>query len=222
MKIFNLNCWLLPPPFSKDNRKRLRRIIKIMKRVNPDIIALQEVWLHKYVGIIKKEMKEYQFFHSKHFLFNKSGLITGTKIKAKHANLKFFPITKNHNLREQIGKKGVHVIALSDKMCFINTQLYAPNNKKEKRITFSQFKFIQGLNGFEKTILVGDLNIDERELELVNNSFDHAKKRETHKERRVIDFILKSKNFKAKIVSEIIKKPVVSDHEIILASMTIK
>jgi len=45
MKILSLNCWLLPPPFSSENKNRLSRIVNLIKKHNPDVIALQEVWL---------------------------------------------------------------------------------------------------------------------------------------------------------------------------------
>ena len=171
LKIFNLNCWLLPPPFSSENGTRLRRIIDFIKKQNPDILTLQEVWLKKDVRKFKKNFPDYKFFHSNSRFFNKSGLLFGVKWVPKSFFQSYFDKTSIHSKRERIGSKGYQLVEVSSGTFIINTQLYAPETSKEMRITLSQFDEIQRITLGKKAILSGDLNLEEDEFLNSNRVF---------------------------------------------------
>ncbi len=227
LKIFNLNCWLLPG-ISKHNNKRLKLIIKTIKKIDPDIVALQEVWLNKHVKIIESELKEYSFIKSKSRVFNKTGLLTGVKIKKQKHKIKSFPITNKHSFIERIAKKGFHIIQISQNLFFVNTQLYAPTNIKEKSITFEQFNCIQKEIMDKKIILVGDLNIIKKDLIKLNKIFNCDCDDENTlsinnpyvvESNKKVDYVLLTKNNNLNISTKTLTNPILSDHYFILASI---
>lgn len=235
MKIFNLNCWILPPPFSKENKSRIKNIIHEIKKHNPDIIALQEVWLNKYVKIIKRSFPEYYFYHSNNPLFNKTGLITATKIKPLEKETSLFKITKNHNIEERLGKKGFHKIKLKKDLYFYNTHLYCPKKESDDKIVFSEFNLIQEEIGKNKSILSGDLNIEEKNLSKLNKKFTYDKSYKKTvsssnnlaeygidkqvKYDKKIDYTLLTKNFRKKIQTKCFEKPILSDHYFLISKI---
>jgi exonuclease III len=171
LKIFNLNCWLLPVPFSSENKKRIKGIMEFIKKQNPDIMTLQEVWLKKDVRNFKKIFPNYKFFHSNSKLFNKSGLLFGIKWNPKSFSQSYFKITSTHSKRERIGLKGYQVVEISPGVFVINTQLYAPEAPNEMKITLLQFEEIQRITLGRKAILSGDLNLEEDEFLNSNRVF---------------------------------------------------
>jgi len=173
LKILSLNCWLLPPPFSSKNRKRIHQIIELIKEINPDIIALQEVWLNHYVNLIKGNLKEYYFFESNSKIFNRSGLLTGLKIKPKSFHPVFFPPLKNYNFIEGFCSKGYQIIKISKDTYFINTHLYSPLNREELKFNISQWKLLKGRMGRKNVILSGDLNLDEKDFSKEEYPFNY-------------------------------------------------
>ena len=168
-KLFNLNCWLLPAPFSVDNTKRLRQIISFIKKFEPDIITLQEVWLQKYVKILINKLPEYKIYSSA-AIFNRGGLVTGLKILHLSCKKETFPITIKHNPIERLAKKGYHIITLANNVQIINTQLYM-SNSAERYITKAQFYELQKQSENKRVILCGDLGIDDKEFMLTNGVF---------------------------------------------------
>ena len=71
LKIYTQNMWLLPMFASIDNKKRLNRLINVIKEHVPDLIALQEVWLTKYIKYLKKSLPDYFFCFNTGFILNK-------------------------------------------------------------------------------------------------------------------------------------------------------
>ena len=171
VKLFNLNCWLLPSPFSIDNKKRLANIISFIKKQNPDIITLQEVWMKKYVKKIKRELPQYKFFSYSSKLYNKSGLLFGIKWKPLFGYQKIFPITNLHSKREKIGSKGYQLFEVSPGVFVMNTQLYAPEKSYQMKITVSHFREIEKASSGKRVILSGDLNLEEYEFSKINKTF---------------------------------------------------
>ncbi len=164
LKIFNLNCWLLPPPFSVQNKARLQSIIKLIQEYNPDVITLQEVWLQAYVAILQNELRTYNFVASYEPFFNRGGLVTGVR---KNVTAKIFPHTfpqmKEYSTTEKYGSKGYHEITVSN-LSLINTHLYAPTNTFEESITSYQFSLLCGFFYKKNGILAGDLNMEQEKL----------------------------------------------------------
>ncbi len=174
LKIFNLNCWLLPPPFSAENNERIRKIINLIKKHNPDIITLQEVWLKKYAKKIRNGLEGYLFFQSRSNIFNKSGLLFGTKLKPISFTEDYFPVEKIHSIHEKIGKKGYQIAEIRPGFYVMNTQLYAPEKKGEIEISISQFRILEKISRDKRTILSGDLNIHDNLFVKMNKAFKYT------------------------------------------------
>ncbi len=232
LKIFSLNCWLLPPPLSKHNKKRIIKIIGEIKKHKPEIISLQEVWLRKYVKDIERNLKDYSFIKSDSHFYNKGGLLTGINIKKFDFEKGYFPITKKYSYVEKIAHKGYHLIKLPNGKFFVNTHLYAPIDSKDRNFSRSQFKFLQKILHSKKGVLAGDLNLEKDEIGRMNTLFEFnlpknfvPLKQEiieklSAKEKHFyvkIDYILKTKNFRGKISTKALQSPILSDHPINIA-----
>lgn len=225
----------MPPPLSSENKKRLKQIIRMIKHHNPDIIALQEVWLHKYVDQIKEHFKDYFIITTRKKFFNNAGLVTLSKIKPLSAKIKYFDITKKHNFLEKLGRKGYHMleIPVAKKIyTFVNTHLYCPRSDKEMEITSRQFCEIKNATKEQEAILTGDLNIEEDkfvdlnanhfyykpigEITICNNNKYHQKMINKHlKADMKADYsLIKSKA--KRMISDVVRTPVISDHFAVL------
>jgi len=231
LKFFDLNCWLLPFGISRKNKIRKEQILIEIKKKNPDIITLQEVWLIKDINYFKKHLKNYHPVHSNSLFFNKSGLLTLTKEKPSEVKKVIFPIAKRSSLIERIGAKGLHSINLAfkrKKLHIINVHLYFPIKKEDKLIDFLELKFINHLIN-KSTIVLGDLNLNYNSLKKWRkyDSFKLGGRKPTYSSKDVyakkygdkrkffrdkIDYSLLSKKSKLKLVSKTITAPVLSDH----------
>ncbi len=227
----------MPKPLSIKEKQRLSQIISVIRENNPDVIALQEVWLSKYAKEIERQLKEYTFTMSGSFFYNKSGLVTGVK-KSNDIEINYFPFTKKHSLVERVARKGYHSVKLSNDLFFVNTHLYTQTNDAEKAITASQFRLIQKLMPTKQVIVAGDLNLNERELNKFNIRFDYdtsygltisssnyltqARCNKFLKQDLKIDYLLATKEKTASLVTKCITKPIVSDHYMLLSSIKIK
>jgi endonuclease/exonuclease/phosphatase family metal-dependent hydrolase len=170
--IFCLNCWLLPPPFSLQNMVRLREIIALIKKLKPDVICLQEVWLQYYVSVLKAALPEYQFISSSSPTFNVSGLVTGTRMRISVSQYQF-PKTKEYSLIEKYGGKGYHTVTLGQ-LLLINTHLYAATNTFEQSISVYQFKLLAELFRKQRGILIGDLNLEQEKIKTAQSVFNYS------------------------------------------------
>lgn len=224
--IFNLNCWLLPEPFAVDNIVRLKKIIRLIQEYRPDYITLQEVWLQKYVTVLRTELPGYTFTASSGRFFNQSGLVTGILGANNYAERYTFNFTPAYSTVEKWGKKGCHTYT-KDELTLMNTHLYSATNEIERNIPFLQFQCIEKNVGNTNAILCGDLNIEEREFISTNKLFTYnpvdcftllvynpyANKRFNFTPySKTIDYILPTKRSGLNISVQVIDEPVVSDH----------
>ncbi len=245
VKIFNLNCWLLPSLLSTDKKKRAAEIISLIKDTNPDIITLQEVWTKKYINLFKEELKKYDFVTSNDPWYERDGLITG--VSSERSDLEIisretnqFPSNNASELTTKVTKKGYHKIELEGNIFIYNTHLYYPSNESKEVITKDQFKLLEERIGDEKAILVGDLDLREEAFMKINNLFKYADKPTEEISRSSLnpytksrankyvepdtkrDYVLATKKGNIIISSkEIIKAPYVSDHFPIIAHIEI-
>jgi len=225
MKIFTLNTWLLPPPLAKDNRERVRNIIQMIERVDPDVVCLQEVWLRAYVRQIKSALSAYSFrTTTDQFLFNRSGLLVGSRKPITNYRADTFPDSKEHNLEEKIAGKGWQLASISG-YTVLHTHLYASKDK-DYRMTKAQLQQLEALTTPEDTILVGDLNLsreafcesvqtfvcpEETEHTIVPDN-PYASARLNAPSDAKWSYITPKKGSDLTINTEIIKELVVSDH----------
>jgi exonuclease III len=179
----SLNLWLLPPPVSAHNQKRLKTFVALAKAVNPDFITLQEVWLKQYIGYLKRRLPEYHFIYSKPSFLNKSGLLTLSKYKPVSSNFKEYDVTKDYKFTEAVCRKGFQRIVFDikgKKVVLLNTHLYAPYaknriynlRKKDKEIRVSQFNVLKEATKNDRFAVVsGDLNLTSEELSSLNGGY---------------------------------------------------
>jgi endonuclease/exonuclease/phosphatase family metal-dependent hydrolase len=165
LKILDINLWLLPPPLSAENQKRLSRFVELSKKLSPDIIALQEVWLIKYAKYLKANLPGYHAYFSKSKKFNKSGLVTLSKIKPASWSHEYFKASKKEGLVERAARKGYIIIKLKidgKHLNVLNTHLHASNLRMVSKITISQFNNLRSATRRGNWIVVGDLNIPQQ------------------------------------------------------------
>ena len=166
-KILNLNCWLLPPPFSIENTRRLSGVIQLINNIKPEIFTLQEVWLSTYTSHLIKSLPKYFIKTSDSLVYNKTGLVIGSSLPVKSVSSRRFKTNLNINLIELVAQKGFIRLDLLSGISVINIHSYAPLFSKEKRITIGQFNLLKQETNDTSTsfILTGDFNLTTAELE---------------------------------------------------------
>lgn len=238
LKLFSLNCWLVPC-YSRENTKRIYAIIELIKKQDPDIVLLQEVWIKPYVELFKKHLSAYSFHHSSGWL-NKTGLLTGSKTPLP-CETHLFPLTSKHLLIEKIGKKGFHALHLPA-MTIINTHLYTPKNgehsddvlKQRTGLDIAEQQLRMICNMFPKgnLIVAGDFNIGQSRFMNVNTFFTynshniptidmHYRTKIVPKYIEIIDYVLKSKSSSLKLKTTVLTQPSISDHRPIIATVSV-
>jgi len=237
LTILNANLWLLPPPSSVDNTNRLNKFIALAKKLDPDIINLQEVWLNEYIKKLKKSFKNYYLVSPRSIIYNKSGLVTISKYKPKKWKYHQYKITREFGLVERLANKGYLKleIKINNKLLnLFNTHIYESPHPNKQFIKETQAKSLK------KEILKNNISIATGDLNLKLSSFKkifpniiteqnplntyleenkytkmifNQLKNRTGIYNRKPDYILvNSKSKKISIQTKVIKKPLISDH----------
>jgi endonuclease/exonuclease/phosphatase family metal-dependent hydrolase len=233
LKILDLNMWLLPAPIASDQKKRLQRFIKLVKRLNPDIITLQEVWLRGYIKFIRKNLPGYHLRCPSKGFFNKSGLVTLSKKKPAGFSFQKYAKQKGQSRLEKLATKGYLTIKIHfAKRWFnlVNTHLHSQAPKSKKRITERQFETLMILTQKGDWIVCGDFNLDEARLSQLNhghfsyhpvktftvsaaNKYTKSRMNRFGKRNRKLDYTLvRTEPANIKIITRVIQKPLISDH----------
>src|SRR3989344_5921156 len=171
ISIFNLNCWLFPPPISADCDTRLSSIVDLIKERDPEIICLQEVWSNKYLKLLKQKLTDYHCVSSGSLFYNQSGLVIFLKEKPLSSHVNFFKLSFHHNFTEWFLRKGyveTDIKRNGDKWTIINTHLYAAFSKKTEKVIDEQFLELASKISGMNIILCGDLNLEEEKFEKLN------------------------------------------------------
>jgi len=238
IKLFNLNCWLLPTGFSSENHSRLDKIIKLIKKENPDIITLQEVWTNDSIAKIKKELKDYKIIYSKNLIFNRTGLVTGLRMPHKSHKVEFYPLSESHSPLERLARKGYQIINLDEELTLVNTHLYNPTNKREKEITKKQCKYLLDLTNrldWKKVVIIGDFNLSRKEIyrlggninfgsdeyliDISENKYIFYRGNKHKKYNDRIDYLLYNKKNDLNIRTKLLLEEKLSDHYPIIANI---
>lgn len=240
ISIFNLNCWLLPPPFSADSFKRLSVIVDMIEARNPNIVTLQEVWSNKYVFYLRKRLPQYFFIYSKTAFYNQSGLLTLLKQEPKDSQIKFFKLSGRHNVTELFFHKGYITADMEingEKWIVVNTHLYAAFSKNAEAITEEQFAELMLTLSKKNIILCGDLNLVEEKFSKINqgkfsrlcnseitfgdshNPYAYKRFNKFMVKNKKIDYILYKSTLAPRYQYELLKTPFVSDHYPLYAQM---
>jgi endonuclease/exonuclease/phosphatase family metal-dependent hydrolase len=241
IKLISLNTWLLPF-VSQDQRERKKNIVTFIKKTNPDIICLQEVWLKRDIRYFRKNLPEYHCHHGNHVIFNRSGLVTFSKLPVLGGSFEKFP-ANYHPWFEYLGGKGVlkSRISLGDTSFDIwNTHLYTPRNG-DQYIAGRQLSSLVK-NSPERSLIVGDLNLPAKTVKglrgkcriispmrhtysfenrytcYMMKTFDHIYKLTMP----VRDYVLlNSGKSNASFKSDVISNPILSDHYAISTTLII-
>jgi len=231
LKILDINLWMLPRPFSADNKKRFSKFFRLVKRLRPDIITLQEVWLVKDEKFIRKSLAGYHTLSSGKKKINNSGLVTLSLKKPLSEKLhKFWRET----LVDNVVRKGYLVISIkfANRLFHIlNTHLHAARKSRPNKVTISQFEQLKEITLAGNWIISGDLNMTPEVFARLNqdhfrykscrsstisNSNKYSKMRLNrfdHSEKRVDYLLLKTdKKNGFSIRTRVIKVPLLSDH----------
>jgi endonuclease/exonuclease/phosphatase family metal-dependent hydrolase len=237
LTVLSANLWLLPPPSTLDNKKRLEKFVALANDLKPDIINLQEVWLNGYKSYLKKHLKNYHLVSSKSIFLNKSGLVTFLKHRPILCEFHQFEITKKHSPLERVASKGLlrsQFYKAGRLFNVINTHIYETIDKEKIMIKQDQAEIVLNwaLN-HNPTIVAGDLNTNPAELEkFFENFVTEERLQETYSEENEYtqklfnhlsnkngvhyakpDYVfLNLKSKKANIKTRAIKDPLVSDH----------
>ncbi len=246
LKVLSANLWLLPPPTSFDNNKRLERFIRLAKKIDADIISLQEVWLNEYVAKLKKGLSKYFVVSPRSIIFNKSGLVTLSKAKPVSWKYHAHKPVSGIGLLEKFADKGFLEIKVSfsgHEVIAVNTHIYQSQDEHQQKIKLEQTKGVMAcVNKHNPTIVSGDFNLKPpdflkfigdmiRDKDFVRTYL--AENKYTFQAFNQIlnwsgiyndtpDYVfLNSKSKTAKVKSEVISKPLVSDHYPILSEITL-
>ncbi|MFH1326874.1 MAG: endonuclease/exonuclease/phosphatase family protein [archaeon] len=243
LKIISLNIWGLPWPFSPSLKTRFKKIVKFLKKENPDIIFLQECWFFSHVKKLKKEFPNYYFSHYKRFLIgNQSGLVTMTKKKPLGIKFFMFPRPTTERVDEFVSGKGILVteIKLNGSNIFlINTHTFSRLYHKHKEVLFNQLKILKRIiKKYPSLIFVGDLNLTEKEFSNWNENFmsyvfpknpaldpknPYRKKAPLHflEEGNTPTFIaVKTNPLITKVKTEVLDKIYLSDHQPLISEIS--
>ncbi|GEM_PF-3086351 len=246
LKILTANMWLLPPPTSINNQERLDNFINLVKKLDPDAINLQEVWLNKYINYLKKKLLSYRVINTSSLFYNKSGLVTLIKHKPIKVEFHKFDIKNDLDPVERIASKGFLRTQFSkggNLINLINTHVYQSFDESKLKIKLSQIEeVIKKSKAANPTIIAGDLNVFpekisklvdqlQKELEVPvtyseNNAYAHKAvniilNRDGVYNERPNRILANIKKPISPIKLEVIKNPLVSDHFPLLAEITL-
>jgi len=157
------NMWLLPPPLSVDNKKRISLFTNFCLKRNVDFICLQEVWLNEYVKLFLDQLKSYYFVGKPDFLYNKTGLLFFSKYKPVRFTKYCFKISFQSAFFDLIGRKGylhAQFKINGEDIEIYNIHLNSPYRNSQKKIWHQQMDVITTIAANRNTslIIAGDFN----------------------------------------------------------------
>ena len=230
--LLDANLWLLPPPGAIGQGKRISDFVKIVRKSRPDIVTLQEVWLPSYVAALRNSLPEYYCIVKPLGLYNQTGLVIFSRFPPERAIFSQFHRTARHNLVELIARKGflrARLRTSAGELDVIDTHLYAPSLPGEDSITRQQLEetLFRAQTASGPLILAGDLNLRVENVTpltsgkfLLEENLGSSSVNDTPGKK--IDYIMSKIQLDAvgKVISTVIREPVVSDHCPVLASVS--
>ena len=239
IKIFNLNAWLVPYPYSRERKSRFEKLILTINTLKPDIVTLQELSDKKYIRFLKNEFPKYSVTSPGGKLFNRSSLVTLSKNKPINTTFIPYKNPKDIDIKMKLVKRGVLVTEFNDYFIY-NTILYPEGwNVKYSLDDLNILK--KSIDSDKICFVSADLNLRLKDFEKGNKGFfsfvedtDNTFSYLNHyvykwwdknvKAAKKIDYILVKNPTKKKIFykSRLIKKPLLSDHYGIYTQVEIK
>jgi endonuclease/exonuclease/phosphatase family metal-dependent hydrolase len=167
--VISANMWLLPQPFSIQNKERIKKFHDVVDKYKPDIIFLQEVWLNNDVDYINNIFKNYYFVYKKNHLFNETGLLILSKFTPVLVEKHNFVHSKNSAIYDRFAKKGwlfARFRVKNEILDVLNTQLNCPINQKQKYVWTEQYSELKSFidQNSANLLLAGDINGEHEDL----------------------------------------------------------
>ena len=169
-KIITANLMLFPPPLADSQAEKIRLFAEVVRRYNPDLIFVQEVWDNHSIIVLADEFSDYNLTFSPASVYNRSGLVLFSRPRIISSDFIMYPVQIHHNLEELLAQKGALIVNIRNGMevySLINTHLYSAPLTTRYRPNPRQFKFLldymKSKSKFN-TILAGDLNLRPEEV----------------------------------------------------------
>lgn len=233
ISILNGNLWLLPfVPVDQDSR--LEELGKFLGNLRPDILLFQEVWVYKYLRILREFLPQYWCVVPEISMHNRTGLVIFSRFPPSDAQYGHFGPAWCLNFEEFLGNKGFLSMKLKvgeGVIKFCSTHLNAPgNDPADRNFTDLQFLALKRLFRDEPgwVFCGGDLNTRPDRITGLNEGFFTFEEnlsvpsQPKPKKNRIDYFFWKPDgDLKYQVESTVLSEPVVSDHLLLLATITL-
>jgi endonuclease/exonuclease/phosphatase family metal-dependent hydrolase len=186
VSILTYNIWGIPiwlPRVGLSNR--FDKISKKLANDDFDIVCLQECFSKRFRNKVLKELSG-SYYHSEYYKCNRKtflgivtdchgGLMTFSKFPIVFEHFYPFPLTKDMDKTERIGRKGFLVTKVinqkRDTVCIINTHLYAGKTEKSEKFREVQIAFMDSILNVKKyydykCVLAGDINVNHPDISM--------------------------------------------------------
>lgn len=163
--------------------------IESVKKLNPDILCIQETKMQEGQLDLDVDLEEYEKYFNSAQKKGYSGTAVFTKVK---------PISVNYGMnKEEHDKEGRIITAEYDDFYLVN--VYTPNSKTElERLEYrmvweDEFRhFLKELEKKKPVIICGDLNVAHKEIDLKNPSSNRKSAGFTDEERNKFTELLEA------------------------------
>lgn len=164
LRLLSLNTWLLPPPLAPLVPERVARLRDLLRRLDPDVVALQEVWRCEELRALVAALPGFHWAASGNEFYNRGGLLLLSRWPLAAVTFTPFPVTPRHSAVELAGGKGMLRARLhtpAGPLDIIDTHLYAATSEAEQDLVEAQFLLLRETARAASAPLVvaGDLNL---------------------------------------------------------------
>lgn len=173
LKILSFNIWDLPLFFVKNRKKRIRATAEYLKKLDADIVCLQESFDIKHRALLKDALTDNYYMtgdteEARRILFIKlldmsGGLVIFSKFPILESNFISYSRLFNSAIGEALARKGfleAIVKTPKGKVRILNTHLHEETPFFDKKVRMSQLAKLFGLVKQDNlpAILTGDFN----------------------------------------------------------------
>ncbi len=170
IKALSANMLLFPVPFFFNQAQRIAEFAKYARKLDPDVIFLQEVWDNISLALLVASFPEYHAIFSAGIGYNYSGLLVLSKFPPKTSKIRRFPLSLQHSIEELIAQKSMLIIEVErcgKPIYLLNTHLYSASPQQQYRPNLDQFDLMTAtiMNLPGAVVIGGDMNLRPEELD---------------------------------------------------------
>lgn len=170
LKVLSANMLLFPAPFFFNQEQRIAEFARCIRKLDPDVILLQEVWDNLSLALLIASFPEYYSVFSTGIGYNYSGLLLLSKFPPETSNIRRFPLSLQHSIEELIAQKSMLIIEVKvggKPVHLLNTHLYSASPQQRYRPNLDQFDLLTDIatNLPGDVIVAGDMNLGPKELD---------------------------------------------------------